>query len=300
MDVDMSTNGDKRLVFEAPWDFDSAFGNCSACETGVGMYAANSQNPWLLVLIGQDWFRDKVKAKWQDAEKWGVFSRSLEFLENYFSVNASYYEENYGKWSNICAGDIIGELCSASAACKTQEQAKDYLLSWLGVRLDYLNSVWGSGEAIDKKNKVPDLSDRTAFRFQAEDAALTGGILVRSGNNASGNAYLGNVAGGADRTITFTVYAAEDTEAYLYVGLSRRSYAFLFSSFFSVYVNDKKLAIPARFVEAGDDSWHDWTSVAITSVPLQAGENKITLRTLSTDCTNIDYIDLYSRIVLQE
>ena len=38
MDVDFGEAGDKKLRFEAPWDYDSSFGNTLGCLDGEGIY----------------------------------------------------------------------------------------------------------------------------------------------------------------------------------------------------------------------------------------------------------------------
>ncbi|MDE5564687.1 MAG: CotH kinase family protein, partial [Oscillospiraceae bacterium] len=77
MDVDFEPDGDRRLRFEAPWDFDSALGNKNRCADGTGFYAANiipdvndeyeTVNPWLAVLMYEDWFQDLIREKWTNA-----------------------------------------------------------------------------------------------------------------------------------------------------------------------------------------------------------------------------------------
>ncbi|MCR5307936.1 MAG: CotH kinase family protein, partial [bacterium] len=72
MDVDFGENGDKLLRFEAPWDYDSGFGNTIACLDAEGIYAANvltylhgekHMNPWYALFMHADWFRQLVKDK---------------------------------------------------------------------------------------------------------------------------------------------------------------------------------------------------------------------------------------------
>lgn len=65
MDADFGPDGNKKLTFEAPWDFDSAMGNKDRCLDGTGFYASNivpdvnggsevggydTINPWLVIL----------------------------------------------------------------------------------------------------------------------------------------------------------------------------------------------------------------------------------------------------------
>ena len=66
--LDMTENGSKKLVFEAPWDFDLAFGIRKGYEqkNPTKLYAANCNNPWLILLIKEDWFQDMIKEKWAE------------------------------------------------------------------------------------------------------------------------------------------------------------------------------------------------------------------------------------------
>ena len=65
MDVDLSKDGDGRLTFEAPRDYDSALGNKDRCADGTGYYASNlipdvngnwydMDNPRTIVLANED------------------------------------------------------------------------------------------------------------------------------------------------------------------------------------------------------------------------------------------------------
>lgn len=72
MDVDFGANGNKKLTFEAPWDFDSSFGNTIGCIDAEGVFIADinmnamgyeSGNPWYMLFYHCDWFRDLVKDK---------------------------------------------------------------------------------------------------------------------------------------------------------------------------------------------------------------------------------------------
>ena len=142
MSVDMSEGGSKKLVFEAPWDFDSAFGLKDACRNGNGYFAANKDNPWLLLLIHEDWFMDRVKAKWQDASDAGVFDGALDMIRAYQRTYADEYAENYRRWPNL-GMNVGGELLPEAQGFRTQSEAADHLYQWLRVRLRYLDKQWG-------------------------------------------------------------------------------------------------------------------------------------------------------------
>lgn len=153
MSVDFGEGGSKKLTFEAPWDFDSSMGNKDRCADGTGFYAANTVpdvdgnymtiNPWLAVLMYEDWFTDIIRDKWTSAYDDGVFERAYERLENDKTSCAEAFDRNYDKWNNIINNQsFANELCSAAASCKTQAEAADYLSEWLKARVEFLNEQW--------------------------------------------------------------------------------------------------------------------------------------------------------------
>lgn len=153
MSADFSEEGNKKLTFEAPWDFDSTMGNKDRCLSGEGYYASNiipdvngneyeTCNPWLVVLAYEDWYRDIISQKWTDAYNDGVFQRA------YDSINASKtqlkdaFDRNYQKWDNINHESFANELSHKARDCNTHEDACDFLLVWLHSRVEYLNRQW--------------------------------------------------------------------------------------------------------------------------------------------------------------
>lgn len=290
MDVDFGAGGDKLLRFEAPWDYDSALGNRPSCESGLGMYAAESLNPWLVMFATQNWFNTKVKAKWRSAAHYGVFDGALEQIDTAVSTFSAYYTKNTQKWGFM---NVWGELCWAAQQCKNQAESAAYLKQWLTTRFSYLEAVWGASGQTDEEDVTG-----SKYRFEAESCTINGGIQTRQGNGASGDGYLGSVAGGAGKTISFTVTAKSAAEVTLYIGLSRRSYEANLSSWFSLAVSGKAISIYfLRTVPAGGD-WHDWTSVKMANIDLKAGANSIVISTVSGDATNVDYFEFISPVTL--
>jgi hypothetical protein len=161
MDVDFGEGGDKKLTFEAPWDFDSGLGNKNRCADGTGYYAANivpdvnggpsgggayeTINPWLAVLMYEDWFRDIISTKWKAAYDAGVFTDTLDTIENDKTKYKDAFERNYSRWDNLVHNDdFANELTAKARKCKTQEEAADYLHEWISARVDFMNGEWGS------------------------------------------------------------------------------------------------------------------------------------------------------------
>jgi len=153
MDVDFGENGDKKLTFEAPWDFDSALGNKDRCADGTGFWAANmvpdvnneyyTINPWLAVLMHEDWFQEIIRDKWTDAYDSGVFERAYASIEKDTSLYREAFARNYEKWDNLKNNQaFVHELSAGSAACRTHKESAEYLTDWLQKRVDFLNDYW--------------------------------------------------------------------------------------------------------------------------------------------------------------
>lgn len=153
MDADFGAEGDARLTFEAPWDFDSGLGNKPRCADGTGFYAASlvpdvndnytTVNPWLTVLMNEEWFRQIIREKWTSAYDSGVFSRMEEMVLSDTETYSSAFERNYQRWNNLAdKSSFVNELTKKSAHCLTHQQAAEYLAEWIGLRVDSLNDYW--------------------------------------------------------------------------------------------------------------------------------------------------------------
>ncbi|MGN0665675.1 MAG: CotH kinase family protein [Huintestinicola sp.] len=153
MDADFGENGDKKLHFEAPWDFDSSMGNKNCCPDGRGFYAANivydvngvyeTVNPWLAVLMNEEWFTDIIREKWTAAYDSGVFERASQLIENDRDRYANAFDRNYLRWDNLVNNQAFaGELSSGAASCRTHAQAADHLNEWFNERVRFLNDYW--------------------------------------------------------------------------------------------------------------------------------------------------------------
>lgn len=153
MDVDLSPEGSKKLTFEAPWDFDSSMGNKDRCADSTGFYAANivpdvngvyeTINPWLAVLMYEDWFRDIISEKWTNAYDSGVFRRATEMIHSDTELYGDAFDRNYQKWNNIINNQaFVAELCRNAKRCKTHGECAGYLEKWLSGRVEFLNEYW--------------------------------------------------------------------------------------------------------------------------------------------------------------
>lgn len=153
MDADFGSHGEKKLRFEAPWDFDSAFGNKDRCADGSGFYAGNiifdvdgnfeeMINPWLMVLVNEEWFNDLVKQRWSEIADSGAFERAYELINSETESYSAAFDKNYQKWDNIKHNDAANELSWQAKQCRSQRDAAEYLERWLRSRVEFLNSQW--------------------------------------------------------------------------------------------------------------------------------------------------------------
>ena len=156
MSVDFGPEGNKKLTFQAPWDYDSAMGNKDRCLDGTEFYAANIVpdvngsdyniiNPWLAVLAYKDWYQEIITKNWTNAYDSGAFDRVYAMIESDQNLYSEAFDRNYKKWDNINnRSPFEQELSWRAAECHTQQEAIDFLLEWLKIRVEFLNDYWHS------------------------------------------------------------------------------------------------------------------------------------------------------------
>lgn len=153
MSVDFGEGGSRKLRFEAPWDFDSSMGNKDRCADGKGFYAGNiifdvngefeeMCNPWLMVLMNEDWYQNIIRERWTEISDSGAFERAYEMITSAAEKLEPAFTRNYDRWDNIRHNDARNELSAGAAACTTQKYAAEYLERWLKLRVNFLNSEW--------------------------------------------------------------------------------------------------------------------------------------------------------------
>ncbi|MCH5161995.1 MAG: CotH kinase family protein [Clostridiales bacterium] len=303
--LDMTESGSKKLIFEAPWDFDSAFGIKNGfVNNGRGMYAANCDNPWLVLLIREKWFQDIVTKKWNDMLDNGVTTGALQQITDIKRGYEECFAANFTRWERRITGgnsELVWELNTYT----TQAQAADYLYNWLETRFAYLDAQWnGSWGGSNTNIPAEPEEGSTRYRIEAEDCDYDYPIDVSTWHSewASGGAFLGEIDGTNGKRIMLTVYAEEDCTAFLSVCLSKRSFSAVFTDWFTVSVNGEMLYdMPPRLIPAcssGEIEWVAWTDVGLMPIELEAGINVITFTTTGGKSTNVDYFDLWSKTTL--
>ncbi|MBP5255508.1 MAG: CotH kinase family protein, partial [Clostridia bacterium] len=77
LSLDMSKGAEHKIVFEAPWDWDSSLGfaiNAQNFIMSAQIFPSDGQtgsptprsyvNPWLVILAGEDWYREMIIERW--------------------------------------------------------------------------------------------------------------------------------------------------------------------------------------------------------------------------------------------
>ena len=116
MSVDFSEGSKReRLTFECPWDFSWAYratsrdigenyeglSACTFCPDSFyyenGSHKDRS-NPWLILFMKADWFRDMVRERWTELKEAGTFERTLKEIQRWEEDYAEPFEAHYEKW----------------------------------------------------------------------------------------------------------------------------------------------------------------------------------------------------------
>lgn len=328
LSLDMSAEGDHKLRMDCPWDFDSTLGvRKGTLEDAQGMYASKSSNVWFSMISNTNWFKEKVKAKWNQLRENQLFEKAMNMIED-FSINyVQDYKKNYERWPKTLGSntETNHETRAIVQRLKSERQAEQLLYHWFADRIDFLETQWGTGrnsilggaissggtstggtttenpgENPDGQVVVPAV-DYTEFkaaankvRIEAETGTLDGKCVVKNkeGEGISSNSYVGdlNPSGGS---VTFTYNAAKAGEAVLTVGLSARTgMAYKLTDLFDISVNGSPVSSDTTVAQGNGTDYHCWTEVDAAKVNLLSGNNTIVFTAKATS-TNFDYIDLY-------
>ena len=151
MSFDNSPTGDKKLRFDCPWDFDSNFGNRNGLylNSEGDEYCNNTYNTWLYSLSKVSFFKDMVKAKWNQLRNNQVFEQLFHEVRAHFSSNDGEIKRNHYKWPQNDAAHIppnnFDELRSPFKEPSQYKEAETETISWLSKRVNYLEKQWGTG-----------------------------------------------------------------------------------------------------------------------------------------------------------
>lgn len=147
--VDMSADGNKKLTFQAPWDFDSGLGMMDGLERldklftpNVSTNAVKGLNPWLALPAHAEWFMGEVADRWNELAEKGVFERIVNLIDVVAEGYESAFVKNYEKWDNL--GKKVDPVQSDTVTTfTTHGEACAYLKNWLQHRIDFLTGYFG-------------------------------------------------------------------------------------------------------------------------------------------------------------
>lgn len=148
LSLDLTEGGNGKVTFEAPWDFDSAFGTTKRRgeDDPVGLYAAIHENPWFRLVVDEAWFTQMVCAKWSEARASGIKEGVLGLIALEKELYAADFVENYTRWpERVTNGnsEVVAVLNDCKDIGTAQSLAADHLMDWLEKRFAYLDTLWG-------------------------------------------------------------------------------------------------------------------------------------------------------------
>ena len=151
MSYDNSPSGDKKLRYDVPWDFDSNFANRNNfyVNAQVDTYVENTYNTWIYLLYKLEFFKDMVKAKWQDLREAEAFETLFTMMRAHFTNNDAEIHRNHYRWpENDAASTKYNNFDEIREPYKDPAKYKDAeaeTISWLAARINYLETKWGTG-----------------------------------------------------------------------------------------------------------------------------------------------------------
>ena len=175
MSFDNTADGDKKLRFDNPWDFDSNFGNRRnflekpdvTNTTSGGWGGSQSYDPYFMDRTANMWLQllgkinffmnDYVKPKWNATRENKTFEKMLGMLNIYYKYFVGEYDRNFAKWPTTQASDQnvasyfngdgvnSGELRKPFVDVNERVQAQQETINWLTKRVNYLEGRWGTG-----------------------------------------------------------------------------------------------------------------------------------------------------------
>ena len=149
MSYDNTTNGDHKLRYDVPWDFDSNFGNRNSFYVNAegDTYVENTYNTWLYLLSKLSWFNDMVKTKWNKIRDEKLFENMFHMLNTHFAEHDGEIQRDHQKWPQNDAAhqppnnfDEIREPYKDPAKYK---EAEAETISWCAKRVNFLEKKWG-------------------------------------------------------------------------------------------------------------------------------------------------------------
>ena len=145
LSLDMSDSGNKKLTFQAPWDFDWCFGN--SVQNIEKLYLGNyleeepnheKSNPWLLLVSNSQWFWKMLQDKWNEIGWEKLRDDTISMIETFTDQYGIYIDKEYAKWTGK-SNFIVWCSSDATLKAKTQKEDSVNVVSYLNHRFNALD-----------------------------------------------------------------------------------------------------------------------------------------------------------------
>jgi hypothetical protein len=149
MSYDNTANGDHKLRFDCPWDFDSNFGNRNNFYVNAegDTYVENTYNTWLYLFSKLSFFNDMVKTRWNEVREEKLFENMFKMLNQHFANNDAEIKKDHQKWPQNDAAHVppnnFDEIRDPYKEPSQYKQAEEETINWCAKRVNFLEKKWG-------------------------------------------------------------------------------------------------------------------------------------------------------------
>lgn len=142
--------GDDKLYGGPVWDFDKSFGNCGVWKEyeglSLGKLFVNPITYWYERLYENKEANDLIKEYYSDIIKSGCKEITETMIDQWSKEIKDSYKMNKARWKYITNADPDFYDNLDVLYHFDEEEAKQYLKSWINNRITYLDGIWENGE----------------------------------------------------------------------------------------------------------------------------------------------------------
>lgn len=145
LSLDMSERGNKKLTFQAPWDFDWCFGNSvnNIHQLFIGNYLEKEpnhekSNPWLLLVSNEKWFWELMKNEWVNILKNSIKEKLIQMIDFFTNNYQTNIAKEYKRWDEK-KNLIVWCSSENTLSATTQKDDAKNVINYLEKRFDWLN-----------------------------------------------------------------------------------------------------------------------------------------------------------------
>ncbi len=192
----MSKEAGQKMVFNPPWDFDKGFGNDSRGKDPRGLYVNSGDsnvNVWFQWLYNNDWFKEKVSARWNELRANSATdpkTSALNTINTFTANNTQSLDRQFNKWSTILTKtypwygggyeQYYGDVGTALGS--TYSDQLSYLKNWITNRVSYLDTAFNLTETPAGTIKIY-AADYSNYTYDDGGAQIAVPIIVNSTAN---------------------------------------------------------------------------------------------------------------------